>query len=122
MGGNKNLPFRHFITCTELSTYGNQQQDGDGRRESDNFFAFSNAIFHFVDGVPRIDYANELGVVEHNGENFYLPAFSTIHAERRGNSDAYENIRPLFYKDIPIEKTMFIRTLGSAYGFCLQDK
>ncbi len=95
---------RHFITCTELSTYGNQQQDGDGRRESDNFFAFSNAIFHFVDGVPRIDYANELGVVEHNGENFYLPAFSTIHAERRGSSDAYENIRPLFYKDIPIEK------------------
>lgn len=95
---------KHFTTCSEISTYGNQQADGDIYREGSDFFAFSNAIFHFVDGVPRIDYADELGVVHHNGQNYYLPAFSTIHAERNAFGDPYENIRTLIYKEVPSEK------------------
>lgn len=95
---------KHFTTCTEISTYGNQQSNGNIHRDSDDFFAFSNAIFHFVDGVPRIDYADELGVVHHNGQNFYLPAFSAIHAERNSINDPYENIRTLIYKEVPPEK------------------
>lgn len=36
---------RHFVTCTEVTTYGNQQEDGLSRREDNMFFAFANGIF-----------------------------------------------------------------------------
>ena len=95
---------RHFITCSEILTYGNQQIDGASRREDNMFFAFSNGIFHVVDEQPRFEPVNELGVVTHNNKNYYLPAFSTIYAGSGRQSDKYELISQLVYKDIPIEK------------------
>lgn len=95
---------RHFVTCTEVKTYGNQQQEGSSRREDQMFFAFSNGIFHIVDEKPRFDPVNELGVVTHNNKNYYLPAFSTIYAGSGRQSDKYEMISQLIYKDIPAEK------------------
>lgn len=94
---------RQFVTCSEIDTYGNQQTDGFSRKEDNMFFAFANSIFHNVNGVPRIDYANDLGVVVHNGKNYYLPAFSTIYAGER-SSDKYELISTLKYRDVPAEK------------------
>lgn len=95
---------RHFVTCTEVTTYGNQQEDGLSRREDNMFFAFANGIFHTIDGVPRFDPVNELGVVTHNKKNYYLPAFSTIYAGSGRQSDKYELISQLVYKEIPLEK------------------
>ena len=95
---------RHFITCSEILTYGNQQVDGASRREDNMFFAFSNGIFHVVDEQPRFEPVNELGVVTHNKKNYYLPAFSTIYAGSGRQSDKYELISQLVYKDIPAEK------------------
>lgn len=95
---------RHFITCSEITTYGNQQVDGESRREDNMFFAFSNGIFHVVDEQPRFDPVNELGVVTHNNKNYYLPAFSTIYAGSGRQSEKYELISQLVYKDIPVEK------------------
>lgn len=95
---------RHFVTCTEITTYGNQQEDGLSRREDNMFFAFANGIFHTIDGVPRFDPVNELGVVTHNKKNYYLPAFSTIYAGSGRQSDKYELISQLVYKEIPAEK------------------
>lgn len=95
---------RHFITCTEIQTYGNQQVDGASLREDNMFFAFSNGIFHVVDELPRFEPVNELGVVTHNNKNYYLPAFSTIYAGSGRQSDKYELISQLIYKDIPAEK------------------
>ena len=95
---------RNFITCTEVQTYGNQQMDGTSRREDNMFYAFSNGIFHVVDGLPKFDPVNELGVVMHNNRNYYLPAFSTIYAGSGRQSDKYELISQLVYKDIPKEK------------------
>lgn len=95
---------RHFVTCTEVKTYGNQQQEGSSRREDQMFFAFSNGIFHVVDEQPRFDPVNELGVVTHNKKNYYLPAFSTIYAGAGRQSEKYELITQLVYKDIPAEK------------------
>lgn len=95
---------RHYVTCTEVSTYGNQQEDGFSRRDDQQFFAFANGIFHVVDGIPRFDAVNELGVVTHNGKNYYLPAFSTIYAGSGKQSDKYELISQLVYKEIPIDK------------------
>jgi DNA primase catalytic core len=95
---------RNFVTCTEVLTYGNQQPDGTSRREDHMFYAFANGIFHVVDEVPRFDPVNELGVVMHNNRNYYLPAFSTIYAGSGRQSEKYEMISQLVYKDIPAEK------------------
>lgn len=95
---------RHFVTCYEIMTYGNQQSDGASRQESNMFFAFSNGIFHIVDEQARFDPVNELGVVTHNNKNYYLPAFSTIYAGSGYQSEKYELVSQLVYKDIPAEK------------------
>lgn len=95
---------RHYVMCTEIATYGNQQTDGFSRQEDQQFFAFANGIFHVVDGTPRFDPVNELGVVTHNAKNYYLPAFSTIYAGSGRQSDKYELISQLIYKEIPADK------------------
>lgn len=94
---------RHYVTCSEIVTYGNQQEDGFSRHQDQQFFAFANGIFHVVDGVPRFDPVNELGVVTHNNKNYYLPAFSAIYAGSGNRSEKYELISQLIYKDIPAE-------------------
>jgi hypothetical protein len=95
---------RHFVTCTEVLTYGNQQTDGSSKREDNMFYAFSNGIFHVVDNVRRFDPVDELGVVAHNNRNYYLPAFSTIYAGSGQISDKYELISTLKFHNIPLEK------------------
>lgn len=91
---------RNFVTCKEIKTYGNQQIDGASRKEDNMFFAFANGIFHQDEGVWRFDPVNELGVVTHNGKNYYLPAFSTIYAGS-DDQDKYELISTLLYNEIP---------------------
>ncbi|KGF42629.1 DNA primase, partial [Prevotella bivia DNF00320] len=44
------------------------------------------------------------GVVTHNKNNYYLPAFSTIYAGSGKQSDKYELISQLVYKEVPAEK------------------
>jgi len=95
---------RKFITCSEIQVYGNQQTEGTSKREDNMFYAFSNGIFHVVDGQPKFDPVNELGLVTHNNKNYYLPAFSAIYAGSGRQSDKYELISQLVYKDIPKEK------------------
>jgi len=93
---------RRYVYCTEITTYGNQQEDGMTRKEDQNFFAFSNGIYHQEDGVWRFEPVNELGIAMHNNQNYYLPAFSTIYAGSK--SDKYEIISTLMYRDIPASK------------------
>ena len=95
---------RHFVMCSEIKTYGNQQSEGMSRKADEQFFAFANGIFHNVDGQWRFEPVNELGVVTHNKNNYYLPAFSTIYAGSGKQSDKYELISQLVYKEVPAEK------------------
>ena len=95
---------RNFVTCSEVLVYGNQQTDGLSRREDQMFFAFANGIFHQVDGVWRFDEINEFGVVSHNGRNYYLPAFSSIHSGQQDGTDRYEDISTLIYRELPAER------------------
>lgn len=95
---------RHFVMCSEVKTYGNQQSEGMSRKSDEQFFAFANGIFHHVDDTWRFDPVNELGVVTHNRNNYYLPAFSTIYAGSGKQSDKYELISQLVYKEVPQEK------------------
>ena len=90
---------RHFVMCSEVKTYGNQQSEGMSRKTDEQFFAFAN-----VDGQWVFDPVNELGVVTHNKNNYYLPAFSTIYAGSGKQSDKYELISQLVYKEVPAEK------------------
>lgn len=95
---------RHFVMCSEVKTYGNQQSEGMSRKPDEQFFAFANGIFHCVDGKWKFEPVNELGVVTHNRNNYYLPAFSTIYAGSGRQSDKYELISQLVYKEVPAEK------------------
>ena len=95
---------RNFITCSEVMVYGNQQSDGFSRREDESFFAFANGIFHMVDSKPVFTPSDNLGVVMHNNKNYYLPAYSTIYAGDGKQSERYETIANLVYKEIPLEK------------------
>lgn len=69
-----------FKKCFELRMYGWYDE---------GFFAFSNAIVHDVDGVLKVDYVNDLGIVSHGNANYYIPAFSKIYANERRDSDRY---------------------------------
>ncbi|MDR2915592.1 MAG: DNA primase [Tannerella sp.] len=91
-----------YVECSEVTIYGNQQTDGDSKLEKNMFYAFANGIFHVVDGVPRFDPADELGVVTHNNKNYYLPAYSSIYSG--SDSNKFENISTLKFNHIPIEK------------------
>jgi DNA primase catalytic core len=81
----------NFTSCRELRVFGQQPEE---------FFAFSNAIFHEVDGKYAVERMDDLGVASHAGENYYSPAFSKINASERSENDPYEQDRNLVYKDI----------------------
>jgi len=91
----KSCMSRKYTTCTEAKVYGQQ---------TENFYAFANAIFHEVEGTPIVEYTDEMGVVKHADKNYYLPAFSTIHIGARKDDDKFEKLRSFVYKDIPAEK------------------
>jgi len=96
---------RHFIQCSEIQVYGNQQTEGTSRKTDEQFFAFANGIAHQdKDGNFGFEKINELGVVTHNGKNYYLPAFSTIYAGSGRQSDRYELISQLVYEDVDPSK------------------
>lgn len=82
-----------FKTCFQLRTFGQQKED---------FFAWSNAIFHRNDkGDFEIKKVDNLGLVEHGGDLFYSPAYSEIYAYDRSDSDIFEQDRHLRYIDVP---------------------
>lgn len=91
----KSCMSRKYTTCREIKIYGQQSED---------FFAFANGIFHFKDGVPVFEESTELGIVTHNNENYYLPAYSTIYANSPKDDDQYEALRYFVFKDIPLSK------------------
>ena len=92
---------RHFVKCSEIQVYGNQQTEGMSRKADEQFFAFANGIAHQKeDGTFGFDKINELGVVTHNKSNYYLPAFSTIYAGSGRQSDRYELISQLAYEEV----------------------
>ena len=82
-----------FKTCFQLRTFGQQKED---------FFAWSNAIFHRNDkGEFEIKKVDNLGLVEHGGDLFYSPAYSEIYAYDRSDSDIFEQDRHLRFIDVP---------------------
>lgn len=68
-----------FRECTELSVLGHSDL---------GFFAFSNGLYHEVDGEYRFDSVDDIGLVEHNGEGYYLPTFSRIYLEKNDDTEA----------------------------------
>lgn len=101
---------RHYVLCSEIQVYGNQQSEGMSRREDEQFFAFSNGICHLIGNQVRFEPINEMGVVTHNKRNYYLPAFSTIYAGSGRKSDKYEMISQLVYREVPKDKQVSFET------------
>lgn len=79
-----------FRRCTELRIYGYYDE---------GFFAFSNAIYHQVDDVWKLQEVNDLGLVEHNGLNYYIPVYSKIYRNERRDSDKYYLDRFMRYRE-----------------------
>jgi len=94
----------HYTVCSEIKIYGNQQSEGSSRRPDEQFFAFANGIAHQVGTRMQFEPINELGVATHNSQNYYLPAFSTIYAGQGRQSDKYEFVSQLTYREVPVEK------------------
>lgn len=84
-----------FKTCFQLRTFGQQKED---------FFAWSNAIFHKTDKGYEIKKVDNLGLVEHGGDLFYSPAYSEIYAYDRSDSDLFEQDKWLRYIDVPASR------------------
>ena len=109
----RNMSYK-FTKCTELRTFGQQPEE---------FWAFTNAILHEVEGEMKVEYTNHLGgVATHNGKNYYSPAFSEIFAHQRHDDDQYELDRYFIYKQVPENNRMDFRRMGKADGRCILDK
>lgn len=88
-----------FKKCYELRMFGWYDE---------GFFAFSNAIVHEIDGKQQLQYVSDLGLVEHNKQYYYIPAFSKIYASERRDSDRYFLDRFIKYRE-PKRKIDFAR-------------
>ena len=84
-----------FPVVEEINVYG-QQPEG--------CFLFANAILHEVDGVWRIDYADQLGLMSHDSVTFYSPAFSKVNVGIRQDNDDLEQLRQLTYHEVPADR------------------
>lgn len=84
-----------FPKCSEIKVYGQQEE---------NCFVFANGIYHQVDDDWKFEYTDELGLMKHDDEIFYSPAFSKVNAGVRKDNDKYEQDRWLVYTDTPANK------------------
>ena len=84
-----------FPRCNEVSVYGQQKED---------CFVFSNAIYHEVAGQWVLEYADELGLMQHGDINLYSPSVSKVNAKMREDNDRYEQDKWLVYTDTPQSK------------------
>lgn len=85
----------NFPLVNEIKVFG-QQEEG--------CFLFANGILHEVDDVWNFQYADELGLMEHNKTLFYSPAFSKVNIAMRKDVDRYEQDRWLVYTETPENK------------------
>lgn len=87
-----------FKKCFELRMFGWYDE---------GFFAFSNAIVHEVEGKLTLQYVSDLGLVEHNKQYYYIPAFSKIYASERRDSDRYFLDRFIKFREPKTKKIDF---------------
>ena len=85
----------NFPLVNEIKVFG-QQEEG--------CFLFANGILHEVEGIWKFEYADELGLMEHDKTLFYSPAFSKVNMAMRKDSDRYEQDRWLVYSETPENK------------------
>lgn len=74
----------NFPVANEIKTLGWQPE---------GFYAFANGIYN---GAWKV--IDQYGVVLHEETKYFLPAFSTIYKNSRGEDDLYENDRNFKYK------------------------
>ncbi|SJL32994.1 DNA primase [Porphyromonas phage phage019b_ATCC49417] len=65
-----------FRECVELKVLG---------WSNSGFFAFSNGLYHEKDGEFQFSPVDDIGLVEHEKEGYFLPAFSRIHVQRQSD-------------------------------------
>ncbi|MGL4852547.1 MAG: DNA primase [Phocaeicola sp.] len=85
----------NFPKCSEIRVFG-QQHEG--------CFIFANGMFHEVEGKWQFEYCNEFGLMSHQDDIFYSPAFCKINSSVRKDNDRYEQDRWFVYTETPEKK------------------
>lgn len=93
-----------FPVCYELKTLGWQPE---------GFYAWSNAILN--PETFKIEYFNEIGIAEVDGDRYFSPAASSIYSGQRGDDDLYENDRYLRYIPPPIKFEDWAELMSKVY-------
>ncbi len=73
-----------FPKCFEIKTFGWQPE---------GFYAFADGAFN-----GKWTEVDEMGIMEHNGQKYFSPAFSKVYSELRLDDDVYENDRRFIYR------------------------
>ncbi|OUJ70177.1 hypothetical protein BXP70_25340 [Hymenobacter crusticola] len=91
--------FREEKVTTEINTL--------GWHERGNFYAFSNGIFN-----AKWTSADEYGIVEHGGHNYFLPFWSGINEDY----SAYVNEKKFQHKASPVKFKQWADLIYKVYG------
>ena len=91
-----------FPICNEIRTLGWQRE---------GFYAYSNGIFSNDEFKP----VNDIGTVEHDKVNYFLPAFSCLNINARDDDDEYENDRSYMYKKPGLTFNEWCKLLALVY-------
>jgi hypothetical protein len=91
-----------FPVCNELRTLGWQRE---------GFYAFANGIFN-----GKYTQVDNYGIVGHEEEKYFLPAFSCVYSGVREDDDEYENDRFFVYKESPIKFNDWAKLMLKVYG------
>lgn len=76
----------NFPVAYELTIFGQQNED---------FYALSNAVF----ANNKIEYMNELGLIEHDNTTYYSPSISIIYKDVRKDEDQFALDRFFIYRE-----------------------
>jgi DNA primase len=92
-----------FPKCFEIRTFGWQPE---------GFYAFADGSFN-----GKWQKVDEMGIVHHEGANYFSPAFSQVYCQLRTDDDVYENDRRFIYRESNITVKQWSEQLQRVFAY-----
>jgi DNA primase len=92
-----------FPKCFEIKTFGWQPE---------GFYAFADGAYN-----SKWQPVDNMGIVTHDGKNYFSPAFSEVYAQLRIDDDVYENDRRFIYRASNISITNWSILMQKVYAY-----
>lgn len=93
----------NFPKCFEIKTFGWQPE---------GFYAFADGAYNGT--WQPVD---KMGIIEHEGKNYFSPAFSEVYSELRTDDDIYENDRRFVYRTSNVSLKQWSELIQKVYAF-----